>query len=111
MSAENIVVLRSEDFMDEVSEPNIPVLVDFWAEWCGPCKMMSPAVEELSLEYGEKAKICKVNIDDYPEIARQFRILSIPTFIVFKNGEIVNKRIGGMSKEELKAMVDEFIEE
>jgi thioredoxin 1 len=83
---------------DEIIKTDQPVLVDFWAEWCGPCKMIGPVVEELAGEFEGKAVIGKINVDDNPAISARFGIRSIPTLLVFKNGEIVDKQIGAVPK-------------
>ncbi len=93
--------ITSENFEKEVLNSEVPVLVDFFATWCGPCKMMSPVVEELAKEMEGKAKVYKVNTDEEQNLAIKYGIMSIPTFIVFKNGEPVGKAIGMRDKEEL----------
>ena len=93
--------ITSENFEKEVLNSEVPVLVDFFATWCGPCKMMSPVVEELAKEMEGKAKVYKVDTDEEQNLAIKYGIMSIPTFIVFKNGEPVNKAVGMRDKEEL----------
>ena len=95
-----------DNFDKEVVNSDVPVLVDFYADWCGPCKMMGPVVEELASEMGDSVKIGKVNVDDEEELAQKYGIMSIPCFIVFKNGEAVNQKVGACTKEALKALFD-----
>ena len=98
------VVLTKENFEQEVLKADKPVLVDFWAEWCGPCQMMLPVIEELAKEQTE-IKVCKVNVDEQMELARQYRVMSIPTFLVFKNGEIIAQILGAQPKEKLLELI------
>ena len=100
------VEINDASFKTEVSDSPLPVLVDFWAPWCGPCKMITPVLEELAQEYDGKAKIVKINIDDNQNTPAQFGVRSIPTLILFKNGNEVEKIIGAQSKDKLKAMID-----
>ena len=97
--------LTKENFNQEVMNSNSPVLVDFYANWCGPCRMMMPVVEEMSKRYDGRVKVGKVNVDEEPELAEQFRVMSIPSFFFIKNGKVVNASIGGMSKD---AMIDKI---
>ncbi len=96
-----IIDLTKENFQSEISESGKTVLVDFWAVWCGPCQMMAPVLQELAAEMPE-VKIGKVNVDEQMDLARQFRVVSIPTLIVFKNGQEVKRVVGVTPKEELK---------
>ncbi len=96
-----IVELTSEQFTEEVLQSPTPVLIDFWAPWCGPCKMMAPVVEEVANELAGKVKVGKVNVDDYGDLAQQYNILSIPTFMIFKGGQAVEQFSGAMPKETL----------
>lgn len=83
------------------------VLVDFWAPWCGPCKMIAPILDELSAEVGDKAKIVKINVDDNPESATRYNVMSIPTLLVFKDGQVVDQLVGVQPKEKLKAIIEQ----
>jgi len=95
------------DFDSQVLQSDTPVFVDFWAPWCGPCQMMGPIIDELASEYDDsKIKIGKLNVDDNSGTAGKYQVLSIPTFIIFKNGEVVDKMSGGVSKEKMKEFID-----
>ncbi len=106
MAAENIVTLTDSNFNDEVINSDKPVLVDFWAEWCGPCKMIAPVLEELAGELDGKVKIGKVNIDDYQSLANQHGIRAIPTMLLFKNGEVQEQIVGMRGKQEIKSKLE-----
>ena len=98
------VILTSENFEEEVINSKIPVLIDFWASWCGPCKAMMPVVEEIAKENEGKIKVCKANVDEQGELATKFDVMSIPTFVAIKNGEVVGTTMGVQGKEEILKM-------
>lgn len=98
------IALTKDNFAQEVLHADQPVLVDFWAPWCGPCMALAPTIDEIAGEQSA-VKVGKVNVDDEPELARQYRIMSIPTLMVFKNGEPVRREVGGKSKEEILGMM------
>ncbi|MDD3375002.1 MAG: thioredoxin [Candidatus Omnitrophica bacterium] len=98
--------LTEKNFEQEVVNSEIPVLVDFWAEWCGPCKMMSPILDELADELAGKAKVAKVNVDEAQSLAVKYGIMSIPAFILFKNGEAVDQVVGAVAKDQLLEQIN-----
>ncbi|HNQ92695.1 MAG TPA: thioredoxin [Alphaproteobacteria bacterium] len=98
--------VNDQNFESEVLKSSEPVLVDFWAEWCGPCKMMSPVVDQIASEMGGKIKVVKINIDENPNTPTRYGIRGIPTFMVFKNGQLVETKVGGMSKAQLSNWVE-----
>ena len=97
--------ITKDNFENEVLKSDIPVLIDFWASWCGPCRMMSPIVAELAEKYEGKAKICKVNVDEEPELATAFKVVSIPLFVVIKNGQVTGSVVGASPKEDLEGLL------
>ena len=100
-----VITITKDNFKSEVLESDKPVLLDFWATWCGPCRMVSPIVDEIAEEYGGY-KICKVNVDEAPRLAEQFSVMSIPTLVVMKNGEIADTHIGLASKGKILDMLE-----
>jgi thioredoxin 1 len=103
------VEISDETFQTEVLEADTPVLVDFWAEWCAPCKMIAPVLDELSGEYDGKVKFTKVNVDDNPHMAQHYRVRGIPTLLVFSGGEAVDQIVGAQPKAKLKEVLDKAI--
>jgi len=107
--SDNVVELTDTTFDEVVHNSEVPVLVDFWAPWCGPCKMMGPIIEEIGADYADKAKVCKVNTDEARDSAMEFGISAIPTVILFKGGQIQNKWVGLTSKKDMIAAIDELL--
>ena len=107
--AENILHTSDEGFDTDVLQSDKPVLVDYWAEWGGPCKMIAPILEEVASEYGEKIKVCKMNIDENQETPPRYGIRGIPTLILFKNGEVEATKVGALSKTQLQSFLDDNI--
>jgi thioredoxin 1 len=103
------VKVTESSFKDEVLSSDVPVLVDFWAEWCGPCKTIGPALEELSSEYAGKLKVAKVNVDENPGLPAQFGVRGIPALFMFKGGEVVSNRTGAAPKASLKGWIEESV--
>jgi len=104
--SDNIINVTDASFEEEVLNSDIPVLVDYWAEWCGPCKMIAPVLEEIADDYAGKIKICKLNIDDNDKTPPKFNIRGIPTLMLFKNGNVDATKVGALSKSQLTAFVD-----
>lgn len=101
----SVITLNKNNFEEEVLKSEKKVLIDFWASWCGPCRMMSPVIDEIAEEMGDSIKVGKINIDEEKELAIKYDVMSIPTFIVFKNGNEVGRSVGVQDKEEIKAML------
>jgi thioredoxin 1 len=104
-----ILTATTANFENEVLQSDTPVLVDFWAAWCGPCKMIAPVIDQLAEEYDGKVKVAKVNVDENPEISEKYQIMSIPTLLVFKNGSKVDTLVGARPKQSMEEMLNKHI--
>jgi thioredoxin 1 len=107
--AENLIEFTDDNFDTEVLKSNLPVLVDFWAEWCGPCKMIGPIVEEIASDYAGKVKVGKVNVDFNNQVAMQYGIRGIPALLVFKGGSVAKQIVGAVPKNNITQILDEVI--
>ncbi len=106
MANEKVIILDKDNFETEVMQSDKPVLIDFWASWCGPCRAVAPIIDQLADEFCGKAKVAKINVDEQNELASRYRIMSIPTVMIFKNGEIAEKLIGARSREEFAKLIE-----
>jgi thioredoxin 1 len=106
MAGQNTLTFTDDSFESDVLSAEVPVLVDFWAEWCGPCKMMTPTVDAVAVEYAGKVKVGKLNVDDNGGTAMRYNIRGIPTLLLFKGGRIVEQRVGAIGKSEVQKMID-----
>ena len=109
MANDNIIHIGSEEAFDKLITGDVPVLVDFWATWCGPCRMIAPIVEEIANEYAGKVLVAKVDVDEMGELAQRYRIMNIPTLMLFKQGQLVDKAIGARPKAALEQMVNKAL--
>ncbi|MBU1043983.1 MAG: thioredoxin [Candidatus Omnitrophica bacterium] len=101
--------LNSANFEQEVLKSDLPVMVDFWAEWCGPCRMLTPIIDAFAKDYAGKVKVCKLNVDDANDIAAKYQVMSIPTILLFNKGEIVSQTVGAVPKEKLEEVIKPYI--
>jgi thioredoxin 1 len=106
VSSEHVVHVTDATFEDDVLKARKPILLDFWAEWCGPCKMIAPMLDEIATEYQDKITIAKLNIDDNPKTPQRFNVRGIPTLILFKNGQVEGQKVGALRKSDLAAFLD-----
>ena len=109
MANDNIIHIGSEEAFDKLITGDVPVLVDFWATWCGPCRMIAPIVEEIANAYAGKAIVAKVDVDEQGELAQRYRVMNIPTLMLFKQGQLVDKAIGARPKAALEQMLNKAL--
>jgi thioredoxin 1 len=106
MANPNVAQVSDSSFEGDILKSDVPVLVDFWAPWCGPCRSVAPIVDDLATEYAGKLKVAKINVDESTEVAMRYQITSIPTFIVFKNGQVADRALGALPRSEFVKLID-----
>lgn len=106
MANENIFQVSDSSFDGDILKSNVPVLVDFWAPWCGPCRSVAPMLDDLATQYAGKLKVAKVNVDESTEVAMRYQITSIPTFLLFKNGQVADRALGALPRSEFVKLID-----
>ncbi len=110
MAGANTIIFTDDAFDRDVLQSDIPVLVDFWAEWCGPCRMMSPTVDAIATDYAGRAKVGKLNVDENGDTAMRYNIRGIPTLLLFKGGKVVSQKVGAVGKTDLQSMIEPHLE-
>jgi len=106
MASENIAQVSDSSFDGDILKSSVPVLVDFWAPWCGPCRSVAPMLDDLATQYAGKLKVAKVNVDESTEVAMRYQITSIPTFLLFKNGQVADRALGALPRSEFVKLID-----
>ena len=111
MASDNVINFETATFDTEVLQSETPVLVDFWAPWCAPCRMIAPSVEDLADSYAGRAKVGKVNVDDNQAVAQRYNVMSIPTLLVFKGGKVVDQVVGAVNKAHIESMLEKAVDQ